>query len=200
MSILSTGEALQQHYGLEIPKMDSRQAIADILKSAYREWAGGFRSDSTESANNVTDQIRRLPGIAILEYGKYGADYDYGCAHFVFGTVHRQPWARPYRELAREMFLPTDSSKFLFSFIKKAGDYALVDDPCAGNVAAYSVQKMSPEQDLIFTHFGIVQPDGSITSKLSIGPVVNHPIEVVHPSYGNYVYFLGHSAINKLAA
>ena len=59
-------------------------------------------------------------------------------------------------------------------------------------IAAYSFvnDEAGLDQPLAVAHYGIVNPDGTVTSKFGVGDVLKHPVGLVPSTCGRFVHFL----------
>jgi hypothetical protein len=137
--------------------------------------------------DNLVNSVGSLDGIDVIEPGYFEHDEYYRCAHYAFGKVHGAKWAMPpaplnVNEQLRYRPIP---------FLRQRG-YDLTPEPKPGDIVAYgnlSLEDMERREEG-FEHYGVLQPDGKIVSKFSIGPIVKHTIDLVPESYGNRVNFL----------
>ncbi len=174
--------------GMEIPNSPTREILGEKLHRANDIWEtdranGQDTSEADTAANSVAD----VDGIELIQPGQYGADYDNRCMNFAFGAVNKEAWAEPRKQMPKEFNAETTS------FLREHG-YQFVQIPAEGDVILYTYagQKQidNPNYRIGFTHYGIVDKDNNVVSKLGQGPVVKHPAELVPTNYGKYAYFM----------
>jgi hypothetical protein len=173
--------------GMSIAAFDERDVLDQKLGEAYVAWYTSFggRSD-IEWANQIAYSMAEVDGIELIEPGDYGQHARYRCVQYAFGVCKGEPWAIPYED----DWVHSDLWHHPLAFLAKNG-YLPVDTPQPDDVAAYTCSSQEELQEGwgSFEHFGIVQEDGLIVSKIAQGPVVRHRLELVPTSFGNTVYF-----------
>lgn len=167
--------------------------MTERYDEAYSGWYTSFgRPFRIQQAIELFRVIHSVEGIEVVEESDFtAAQRDYDDAHYAFGKRMLEPWAAPGFKLPNEFTY--EPLEFL-----KAYRYRIKARPSAGDVVAYSYDsdpEASTSAALVFPHYGIVNADGTITSKFGIGNVLQHPLDRVPSTCGNFAYFLGRTAL-----
>lgn len=181
-----TGEL---HSGMELLDVPERHILFEKTHDSHSLYYHAYgRSDGIRQANKLINNLAGIDGIEVLERGAYGRDYKNRCAHYAFGTINQEQWAKPDEEIPYEFWRDP------FTFLAEFG-YEVVDVPEAGDAVVYATRSREEEEaagcgSLNYEHVGIVGEGGIIFSKLGQGPIVRHRAEIVPSDFGKYVYFL----------
>jgi hypothetical protein len=171
--------------GMPLPELSTRDELDRIEKAAYCEWYTSYgRQQYVDAANAIANEVAKVPDVQLLRSADYGNDYRNRCAHFALGEVLKEDWATPQSELPYELWF--DSVRFL-----AAKGFEQTVSPSAGDLVGYAItEKQRPRGDeMHFLHYAIFEREGRAMSKLSQGPVIRHPIELIPSSYGNTAFF-----------
>lgn len=160
---------------------------------AHSEWSTAFGHRlRIERAIEFFSQIHSVSGIEIVEESDFtSAQLNYEASHYVFGKQMLEPWAAPGFRLPKGLIYTP------LAFLREHG-YDLKDRPEAGDVIAYSYDSdaNTPVSPITaFVHYGIINADGTVTSKFGVGDVLNHPVDRVPSVCGNFAHFLGRVAM-----
>lgn len=179
--------------GMPLYESPDRQELDKWTDAAYEGWYTSWGIPARiEQANKIANTVPEIDGepiadIQIVEPGDYGRDYEHRCGHYAFGQVKGEDWATPRAEIPADLFNKS------VSFLAEKG-YNIVPTGTEGDIVGYTHRGESylPEEheSILFSHFGVVEPEGDIVSKFNQGPVVRHPIDMVPKSFGTHAYFL----------
>jgi hypothetical protein len=181
-------DALQERGRLlrDNPSADSHQFFSQ-LKALSFEWLvemglGRERKvvDSNFSFSELSFQEAAESYEAYKENGRIAVCFDHAMAFL------KEQKAYPYIFHAEAGKWPSDFFTKPKQFMLGWG-YKLVQDPRFGDLAVYWSQVSKPHRA---THWGIVQEEGRIRSKMGIlPPVVEHDVDDVLIEYGDNVFF-----------
>jgi hypothetical protein len=170
-----------------------RETVSEMYHTAQQRALD--KSIPSEFVNDSIAQLRRVPGITLLEMRDFRSDFDFRCAEYTFGGVYNEEWAQQGWTVNTVPEFWDNPREFLnskgFQFITK---------PKKGDIVAYG--DFREDGSLRLEHFGLYAGDSYIgdqhvISKFGQGPIMHHDINIIssHPDaeYGNWgdrVWFL----------
>jgi len=170
IEFINYADELNQRLGLgpiPLPYNDVRAKINRII------------SLHTNSPKIVNQKLAATAGVKTLEERE--DNQAYRCAQYVFGKVHREPWALPYQ--SSEISI-SDHALWMHTtdFLRDKGFVEVRGPVQANDVVLYGCPVFGP------AHFGVIA-EREIHSKFGNSNIVAHPIDLVPSSYGSEISF-----------
>jgi acetolactate synthase regulatory subunit len=167
-------------YQRTLPDTDARREITQHILS------------SDDDSKVLAPKLNSVPEVKVRDPRIDVDDDDYRCLEHTFGTIKDEPWVN-------------DRSKVLNVWdnaIKGLAEqgYKLVpaDEAESNDVVVYgntyeripSPREPTKKEYLLRPkHFGVLQENGKVESKIGIGPIIEHPVDAVSYRYGKTACF-----------